>query len=131
MVLAWQTDDVKSNNPTHAHRQSKKPTSQSRATVLAMTTVRVKNERHSPMLSQNHSPSQNQSQRPGHGHNHSPSQAHATISVIVISFFLNQRQFELDRMGNTFTLVILPSSLITSNAGHGHSHTHWSFCPLH
>ena len=113
MVLAWQTDEVKSNNPTHIHRQARKPTSQSKTTVLAMATVRVKNESHSPKLSQNHSPSQSQSQRPGHGHRHSLSQIHATI----------QEHFELNQMGNTFALVNLPFLLIITTAGHGHSHS--------
>ena len=51
MCVDESLDEVKSNNPNHSHRQSKKPTNQSRATVLTMAAVRVKNESHSPKLS--------------------------------------------------------------------------------
>ena len=73
---------------SYSHPSSvKKATSLSRAKVLAMATVKVKNESHRPKLSQNHSPSHFPSQRFGHGQSHSPSQIHATIRVIVRCFF--------------------------------------------
>ena len=122
MVLAWQTHEVKSNNPVHSHRQSKKPASQSRATVLAMATVKVKNDSHSPRLSQSHSPSQSQSQRPGHGHSPSPSQVHATTKVTVKSFFSIRSNLNWIKWETLSHWSICPF-IDTSTAGHGHSHS--------
>ena len=114
-----QTSQIQQSYPCPS--SVKKPTSQSRTTVLAMATVRVKNESHILKLSQNHSPSQSQSQKPGHGHCQSkPNSCHNQSHSH--KFFLNQKHFELDQLGKTFTLVNLPFLLITSNAGHGHSH---------